>query len=1008
MFVGRRLRSTRAFTLIELLIVILIVGILIAVAAPSFLGQTDKAHDSAAKQYLTIAYKAAKLSTVEEPYSGDYGDATQIAQAINDSEPGLNAYPGTCPTDTTLSQTDIVVDDGTFDHDNNSGTAEIPTTGGSNLTICNDPVHKVWTLKVRNHVLMPFESVVVELGGSIPMASAAPVVSGAPQVGQVLMTTDGTWANATSYDYQWQRCDAAGTNCADIASSASSSYIVQAADEGQTLRSKVTAHGTGGDAVATSSATTTVLPAAPVASSASSLSGDAREGETLTASPGSWSGSPSFAYSWLRCTDDVDATWVDDCTTITSADATDANATYTLVAADVGSYIRARVEGENAGGSFYQNTAATSQVESGVPVNTALPQVTGTARVGQTLTSTSGTWTSNPAPTYSYQWQRSANGTSGWTNIVAATASTYPVVSADLDLYLRSVVTATNPYASASASSAATSKVDITYPALVNSDSPLAYFRLAETSIANNSPMPDSSSHNRTAAYVVGGGTPTGGAGGALPDNAAATFGGGGYGYWNAETIITASMSWTVEAWIYPTTAGAHAGIISDNYGGYDDQVSLRLGLNLGKLDGGFYNAGGGCGWQLATDPGAQVPTNTWTHVAASWNGSVIRIYKNGVEVAAQTASAGCGPYNTGQALIGVAHGGVNAFPGRIDEAAFYGSALSQTRLQERYTRVAALYGAPQNTALPVISGPANGSMTASTGTWTTFGAPSYDYQWQRNAGAGWTNIAGATTSSYNAVPADIGSTLRVAVTATANGSTTAYSNATATVTTNYSLAVLSDNPSAYYRFEEGTTAITDVSGNGRHTSWSGSQSPGPGALTTGGTSYGASLPGGTGSGVFDAMVMDSNPAAGSYTTIELWVNGNADERMLWGYAPAGASAETWGVTAYYWNGAVGLYNQGGWGGRYTKPGTGWHHMVFEVYSGEVSTSKVYIDGVLQTAIAGSSAAGTVAVPKTFRIGGSNFIPNWTSYNFSGTIDEVAFYNRALTSAEVLAHYNAR
>ncbi len=64
------------------------------------------------------------------------------------------------------------------------------------------------------------------------------------------------------------------------------------------------------------------------------------------------------------------------------------------------------------------------------PVNTVAPAVTGTTTVGQTLSCTTGTWTTSN-PVYTYQWQRDVAGNGVFSNIASATSSTYPLVDLD-------------------------------------------------------------------------------------------------------------------------------------------------------------------------------------------------------------------------------------------------------------------------------------------------------------------------------------------------------------------------------------------------------------------------------------------------------------------------------------------------------------------------------------------------------------------------------------------------
>jgi hypothetical protein len=87
------------------------------------------------------------------------------------------------------------------------------------------------------------------------------------------------------------------------------------------------------------------------------------------------------------------------------------------------------------------------------PDNTALPTITGTAEVGETLTLSNGTWSGSPTPTYTYQWFAAGE------SIPGATASTFTLTEAQVGKTITGQVNAHNVNGTASAMSAATASV---------------------------------------------------------------------------------------------------------------------------------------------------------------------------------------------------------------------------------------------------------------------------------------------------------------------------------------------------------------------------------------------------------------------------------------------------------------------------------------------------------------------------------------------------------------------
>ena len=90
------------------------------------------------------------------------------------------------------------------------------------------------------------ESVTAEFS-SVPLNTGLPVISGTPQGGRTLSTSNGAWTGSpTSYTYQWEDCNSSGASCASITGATAGEYTLNEADLGHTIRVVVVAHNASG------------------------------------------------------------------------------------------------------------------------------------------------------------------------------------------------------------------------------------------------------------------------------------------------------------------------------------------------------------------------------------------------------------------------------------------------------------------------------------------------------------------------------------------------------------------------------------------------------------------------------------------------------------------------------------------------------------------------------------------------------------------------------------------
>ena len=190
------------------------------------------------------------------------------------------------------------------------------------------------------------------------------------------------------------------------------------------------------------------MAAPPTNTTAPTITGTTKVGETLTAQNGTWTNSPtSFQYQWQRCGGAGAG-----CVAISGA----VQKTYLLTSTDANRTLRVQVLAVNADGSNTARSGPTAVVApSTAPQNTARPTATGDPTVGQELTAGDGTWTNSPT-TFAYEWQRCDVDSISCVAVAGANGKTYGVRTADIGFRLRVNVTARNSGGSGSALSAPT------------------------------------------------------------------------------------------------------------------------------------------------------------------------------------------------------------------------------------------------------------------------------------------------------------------------------------------------------------------------------------------------------------------------------------------------------------------------------------------------------------------------------------------------------------------------
>ena len=358
------------------------------------------------------------------------------------------------------------------------------------------------------------------------------------------------------------------------------------------------------------------------------------------------------------------------------------------------------------------------------PVNLSAPAISGAAQVGQALTANVGTW-SGKSLQYSYGWLTCDSSGAACSSLSGETAANLTLTSARLGRTIRAVVIATNRNGSAAATSAPTA------PVVNGSTSP---------PLPPPPPPPSGSSFYLSNLSWT---TATNGWGPVERDLS------------NGEQALGDGHTITLNGQTFSKGLGVHA------------SSDVRFGV-------------GGCTRFLAS-VGIDDEEGTYGSALFQVYADGTKTYDSGVMTATTpTATVDLDITGKSELRLVVGNGGDNS---NSDHADWAGARVS---CESAPVPPPATPSVPTLKSAPTISGSAQQgqTLTAAAGTWSGSTPMTYSYQWQRcnSSGGSCTSVAGSA-ASYALGAGDVGSTMRVSVTATNSiGSATASSAPTSVV----------------------------------------------------------------------------------------------------------------------------------------------------------------------------------------------------------------------------------